>query len=109
VTIGIIRTALGVYSTLLLSNLSQSHRWVRVGDKWHDGCAVVICNGDEGQKWMDVGQKHAGEVWTDVLGWHQGKVEINSDGWGEFKCPARSVSIWTAKGARGRDEFGTKK
>lgn len=21
--------------------------WVRVGDKSHDGCAVVLCNGDE--------------------------------------------------------------
>ena len=58
---------------------------------------------------MDVGKEHAGEIWTDVLGWHQGEVKINVDGWGEFECPARSTSIWTAKDARGRSEFATKK
>lgn len=30
--------------------------WVRMGDEGHDGCAVVICNGDaEGTKRMEVG------------------------------------------------------
>ncbi|CAG7850656.1 Alpha-amylase {ECO:0000269/PubMed:11997021, ECO:0000269/PubMed:12915728, ECO:0000269/PubMed:14632998}; AltName: Full=1,4-alpha-D-glucan glucanohydrolase; AltName: Full=BLA; Flags: Precursor [Serendipita indica DSM 11827] len=81
--------------------------WVRVGDEWHDGCAIVMCNGDEGFKWMEVGKEHAGETWTDVLGWHQGEVKINEDGWGEFKCPARSVGVWTRQDARGREEFST--
>lgn len=57
---------------------------------------------------MDVGKEHAGEVWTDVLGWSQGEVQINSDGWGQFRCPGGSVGIWTAKDARGRDEFAAK-
>ncbi|GAA97044.1 glycoside hydrolase family 13 protein [Mixia osmundae IAM 14324] len=78
--------------------------WVRVGDKDHDGCAVIVSNGDEGEKHMQTsGQK--GEEWTDVLGWHQGTVTIGDDGWGDFHCPASSVSIWTKKDARGRDTF----
>ncbi|KAL7420645.1 hypothetical protein Q5752_004596 [Cryptotrichosporon argae] len=80
--------------------------WVRKGDEEHDGCVVVLCNGnDEGSKKAEVGKEHAGETWTDVLGWYQGEVKIDEDGWAEFKCPAHSMSIWTKTDARGRDEF----
>ncbi|KAG8818876.1 hypothetical protein FRC17_010675 [Serendipita sp. 399] len=79
--------------------------WVRVGDQWHDGCAVVISNGDEGTKRMNVGKEHKGEIWTDCLGWSKGGVKIDNEGWGDFKCPGGSVSIWTRSDARGREEF----
>ncbi|CAE6419588.1 unnamed protein product, partial [Rhizoctonia solani] len=65
--------------------------WVRAGDAHHDGCAVVVCNGDEGSKFLDVGKDHAGEKWTDLLGWHDGEVTIGEEGWAEFRCPARSI------------------
>jgi alpha-amylase len=94
--------------------------WVRVGDDFHDGCAVVLSNGDEGYvrppphpnpyplnvvrwKHMEVGREHAGEEWTDLLGWYQGVVKIAEDGWGVFRCHGESVSIWVKLGARGRD------
>ncbi|GAA5974929.1 hypothetical protein JCM5350_004508 [Sporobolomyces pararoseus] len=81
--------------------------WVREGDKDHDGCAVVICNGTgDGEKRMQIPDGHAGEVWTDVLGWYQGEVTIGDDGWADFKCHERSVSIWAKKDARGREEYG---
>jgi alpha-amylase len=54
---------------------------------------------------MEVGVEHKGEVWTDVLGWHQDEVTIGDDGWADFRCPARSVSIWVKKDARFREEF----
>ncbi|SJL11595.1 related to alpha-amylase [Armillaria ostoyae] len=79
--------------------------WVRMGekDKGIDGCAVVLCNGSgEGSKRMEVGKEHAGEKWKDLLGWYQGDVVIEDDGWAEFKCSARSVSIWVKEGAKGR-------
>lgn len=96
--------------------------WVRVGDSTHDGCAVVLSNGDEGcvltpshpnpyplaslrWKHMEVGTEHAGEEWTDILGWHQGVVKIAENGWGDFRCSGESVSIWVKVGARGRDGF----
>ncbi|KAJ9108076.1 hypothetical protein QFC19_002541 [Naganishia cerealis] len=70
---------------------------------------VVLCNGSEGVKTMEVGKEHAGEVWTDVLGWHTGEVTIGEDGRAEFRCPAESVSIWVNKDAHGRDEFSKAK
>jgi len=79
--------------------------WVRTGDEEHDGCAVVICNSAEGLKRLEVGKEHAGEKWTDVLGWHDGTITIGEDGWAEFRCPAKSVSIWTKEYARGKEEF----
>jgi alpha-amylase len=54
---------------------------------------------------MEVGKDHAGKMWSDLLGWYQEEITIGEDGWAEFKCPPRSISIWTAKDARGRDEF----
>ncbi|CAK5272794.1 unnamed protein product, partial [Mycena citricolor] len=85
--------------------------WVRMGEPEkgrQDGCAVVICNGDEGSKRMEVGKEHANETWTDVLRWHQGEVVIGDDGWADFMCSAMSVSIWVKKDAKGRDQFGRK-
>ncbi|ESK92575.1 glucan -alpha-maltohexaosidase precursor [Moniliophthora roreri MCA 2997] len=82
--------------------------WVRMGDEMNgrDGCAVVLCNGDEeGTKRMEVGKEHAGEKWTDLLGWCQGEAVIGEDGWAEFKCSARSVSVWIRECAKGREEF----
>ncbi|KAJ7636910.1 alpha-amylase [Roridomyces roridus] len=83
--------------------------WVRMGepDKGRpDGCAVVISNGDEGNKRMEVGKEHANEQWTDVLGWNEGEVVIGEDGWAEFRCSAMSVSVWVKSDAKGREEFG---
>ncbi|KAJ7858203.1 alpha-amylase [Mycena leptocephala] len=82
--------------------------WVRMGDPEHgrpDGCAVVICNGDEGFKRMEVGKEHANERWTDLLGWHKGEVVIGEDGWADFSCSAMSVSVWVKHDAKGREEF----
>lgn len=56
-------------------------------------------------KHMEVGKEHAGEKWTDVLGWHTGEIVIGEDGWADFRCSARSVSVWTKADARGREEF----
>jgi len=54
--------------------------WVREGDADHDGCAIVICNGNEtGTKRMQIPAGHAGEVWTEVLGWSQGEITIGDD------------------------------
>lgn len=77
---------------------------------------------------MQIPDGHAGEIWTDVLGWSQGEITIGDDvslylpsqynfnfntdtkicqfqGWTDFRCPARSVSVWAKKDARGREEF----
>ena len=71
--------------------------WTREGDREHRGCAVIMSNGDNGNKSMEIGKRYAGKTFVDMLGKHSGKVKINKDGWGEFFVPAGSVSVWIEK------------
>jgi alpha-amylase len=81
--------------------------WVRMGTEQHpDGCAVVLCVGDEeGTKRMEVGKEHAGKVFVDAIGWMPDtEVTIGGDGWAEFKSPAHSVAVWVNKEAKALPE-----
>ena len=71
--------------------------WTREGDDDHSGCAVLISNGDEGFKNMEIGNRYAGKKFIDVLGKNPAEVEINDEGWGNFFAPAGSVSVWVEK------------
>lgn len=73
--------------------------WTREGidENENSGCAVLLSNGDDGFKSMEVGARHSGKKFVDLLGTVQEEVEINQDGWGEFKVNAGSVSVWIAK------------
>lgn len=70
--------------------------WTRegIGEKRLSGCAVLMTNGSEGHKAMEVGKRHAHQVFIDLLGNRQEKITINKDGWGEFTVNAGSVSVW---------------
>lgn len=72
--------------------------WTREGtDEQPGSCAVLLTNGDEGFKSMEVGKRFAGKVFTDLLQKHPAEVTINEDGWGEFYVTAGSVSVWVEK------------
>jgi alpha-amylase len=73
--------------------------WTREGDDEHEnsGCAVIISNGDEGTKNMEMGKKFAGKIMIDHLGKVKEEITINEEGWAEFKVQGRSVSIWVLK------------
>lgn len=73
--------------------------WTREGaeEQPGSGIAVLLSNGDEGTKHMEMGQGHAGKVFIDALGYRQEEVTVNEDGWAEFYCPAGSVSVWAVK------------
>lgn len=71
--------------------------WTREGDENHSGCAVVLTNGDNGNKNMEVGKRYSGKKFIDSLGKNPAEVEINNDGWGNFFAPAGSVSVWVEK------------
>lgn len=71
--------------------------WTREGDDDHSGCAVLVSNGDEGFKNMEIGNRYAGKKFIDVLGKNPAEVEINHEGWGNFFAPAGSVSVWLEK------------
>lgn len=73
--------------------------WTREGDDEHkgSGCAVLLSNGDEGFKKMEIGKRHAGKTFVDYLGKHPATVTIDAEGLGEFHVSGRSVSVWVAR------------
>jgi len=75
--------------------------WTREGDPEHEnsGVAVVLSNGEEGEKHMEIGIGHAGKVFTDALGNREEEVTIDENGWAQFFCAAGSVSVWVLKTA----------
>ncbi|RZL48055.1 MAG: alpha-amylase [Pedobacter sp.] len=73
--------------------------WTRSGDEEHEnsGIAVIMSNGDEGFKEMEIGQQFAGKTFIDVLGRRNEEILINENGCGEFLCEAGCVSVWILK------------
>lgn len=71
--------------------------WIREGNDQHNGCAVVISNGDHGTKVMEIGKRYAGRIFFDLLKKSPEEVSINEDGMGEFFAPAGSLSVWIEK------------
>jgi len=70
--------------------------WTREGDAEHQGsgCAVLMSNGEDGFKTMEVGKAHAGKTFVDYLGKQPGKVTIDEEGKGEFQVKGGSVAVW---------------
>lgn len=67
--------------------------WTRLGDDDHPGgVAVVLSNGDEGSKVMDIGKPNT--TYIDLTGSISEPVTTNDEGWGEFRCNGGSVSVW---------------
>lgn len=73
--------------------------WTRAGDEAHpnSGLAVLMSNGDDGFKEMELGENFVGKTFFDVLGKRNEQVIINDNGFGEFFCEAGSVSVWIVK------------
>ncbi|RZK58547.1 MAG: alpha-amylase [Pedobacter sp.] len=73
--------------------------WTRAGDEEHpnSGVAVLMSNGDEGFKKMEIGKHFTGKIFIDILGKRNEEVIIDDEGWGEFFCEAGSVSVWVLK------------
>jgi alpha-amylase len=70
--------------------------WTRQGDTERpgSGCAVLMSNGEEGFKTMEIGIEHKGKTFKDLLGKHPATVTIDDEGKGEFQVSAGSVSVW---------------
>ncbi|MCM1981581.1 alpha-amylase [Lyngbya confervoides] len=70
--------------------------WTRLGDSDHPGgMAVLLSNGDAGQKWMEVGVPN--QSYYDVTEHIDQIVTTNDEGWAQFHCPPGSVSVWLPK------------
>ena len=66
-----------------------------VDDKPGSGLAVLISNGDDAEKLMNVGETHAGETWREVTGNRDETIVIGDDGNGVFPVSAGKVAVWT--------------
>ena len=75
--------------------------WAREGvdEKKESGCAVLVCNGDNGFKRMEVGVRHARKRFVDITGGVKKSVLIGEDGWADFPVPAGSIAEWIRKTA----------
>jgi alpha-amylase len=73
--------------------------WTRAGDNEHpnSGLAVLMSNGDEGFKQMEIGANFAEKTFIDALGNRAEEVRLDENGKGEFYCNAGSVSVWVLK------------
>ena len=70
--------------------------WVRSGDEEHaSAMAVLLSNGDCGIKRMNTGRPNV--HYKDVTGHLSDVVTSDGDGWAEFRCPAKSLSVWISK------------
>ena len=78
--------------------------FARAGDAAHpgSGLAVLISNAEDGDKWMHVGEQHAGECWLEATGCCPGEqVTIDPTGNGHFRVPSGKVAVWAPGGAIG--------
>jgi alpha-amylase len=67
--------------------------WTRLGDEENlGGMAVVLSNGSEGTKWMEIGQPN--RTYIDLTEHILEPIVTNDRGWAEFRCLAGSVSVW---------------
>ncbi len=67
------------------------------GEHPHSGVAVLISNGEDGSKRMEVGTNHAGEEWVEGTGNIEGSVTIGDDGWADFPVRGGHVAVWIAR------------
>jgi alpha-amylase len=70
--------------------------WTREGeaDLPTSGCAVVMSNGDPGNKFMYIGKQHSGKRFVDALQNETEAIVIDKNGEAEFYCPGGSVAVW---------------
>jgi alpha-amylase len=67
--------------------------WTCLGDEKHPkAMAVIMSDGQEGFKWMEVGKPNA--TFVDLTEHIKEPVYTNEAGWGEFRCLGGSVSVW---------------
>jgi len=73
--------------------------FVRMGDKDHagSGLALLISNGEDGNKTMNVGKERAGEVWFEFTGNIRKTITIDENGDGNFLVEGGNLAIWVKK------------
>ena len=66
----------------------------RSGTDEYPGCVVVMSNGDDGEKTINLGENYGNKTWRDFLGNRQESVVTDENGEATFFCNGGSVSVW---------------
>lgn len=73
---------------------SNTIGWTRLGDEeYPGGVAVIMSNGDEGSKRMEVGY-YPNQTYIDITEHISEPTTTDEQGWADFRCNAGSVSVW---------------
>ncbi|KIC96324.1 alpha-amylase [Flavihumibacter solisilvae] len=74
--------------------------WIRAGHESvpNSGLAVLLSNGDDGFKYMEMGTANAGKKMVDALKKRDQIITLDEKGGANFFCPAGSVSVWVFEG-----------
>jgi alpha-amylase len=70
--------------------------WTRVGvaERKNSGCAVLLSNGDDGFKKMEMGKEHANAEFIDIMRNREEKIKTDENGAAYFTVRAKTVSVW---------------
>lgn len=73
--------------------------FVRTGDPEHpgSGLALLISNGEDGDKIMNPGENHAGEIWHEITGSRKEEVTLDEQGKGKFFVSGGKLAVWVKK------------
>lgn len=72
---------------------------VRTGDSKHigSGLALLLANGEDGEKVMQVGEQRKGQVWQEITGDRKETITIDDEGKGRFTVSAGKLAVWIQK------------
>ena len=72
--------------------------WTREGNEDPaTGCAVMLSNGEDGIKHMEIGKKFSGKTFVDYMKNCPEEIVIGEDGWASFLTKGGKVSVWVQK------------
>ena len=73
--------------------------FTRSGDAQHpdSGLALLLSNGEDGEKVMSVGVMHANETWHEITGSYDDELTIGDDGKALFKVHGGKLAVWVRK------------
>ena len=73
--------------------------FVRTGDSEHPGSGLVLLlsNGKDGDKVMQVGKNHRGEVWYEITGNRSEEITIDEEGNACFLVSGGKLAVWVKK------------